>query len=90
MRILFSTSSFGFLRNFQSTVRLLAQRGHEIHLYAERTDTVDGQKIADTLAAEFPSITLGMIPSSRHRLWYTLGTGARASPSATWRQSGPP
>ena len=79
MRILFSTSSFGFLRNFQSTVRLLAQRGHEIHLYAERTDTVDGQKIADTLAAEFPSITLGMIPSSRHRLWYTLGTGARAS-----------
>ena len=79
MRILFSTSSFGFLRNFQSTVRLLAQHGHEIHLYAERTDTVDGQKIADTLAAEFPSIKLGMIPSSRHRLWYTLGTGARAS-----------
>jgi hypothetical protein len=79
MRILFSTSSFGFLRNFQSTVRLLAQHGHEIHLYAERTDTVDGQKIADTLAAEFPSITLGMVPSSRHRLWYTLGTGARAS-----------
>jgi hypothetical protein len=79
MRILFSTSSFGFLRNFQSTVRMLAQRGHEIHLYAERTDTVDGQKIADTLAAEFPTITVGMIPSSRHRLWHTLGTGARAS-----------
>jgi hypothetical protein len=79
MRILFSTSSFGFLRNFQSTVRLLAQHGHEIHLYAERTDTVDGQKIADMLAAEFPSITVGMIPSTRHRLWHTLGTGARAS-----------
>ena len=79
MRILFSTSSFGFLRNFQSTVRLLAERGHEVHLYAERTDTVDGQKIADALAAEYPSVTIGMIPSSRHRLWYALGTGARAS-----------
>jgi hypothetical protein len=79
MRILFSTSSFGFLRNFQSTVRLLAAHGHEIHLYAERTDTVDGQRIADTLAAECPSIRVGMVPSSRHRLWYTLGTGARAS-----------
>ena len=52
MKVLFSTNSLGFLRNFQSTVRLLAERGHEVHLYAERTDTVDGQKIADTLAAE--------------------------------------
>jgi hypothetical protein len=79
MRILFSTSSFGFLRNFQSTVRLLAEHGHEIHLYAERTDAVDGQRIAETLAAECPSVRIGMVPSSRHRLWYTLGTGARAS-----------
>ncbi len=80
MRILFSTSSFGFLRNFQSTIRLLAERGHEIHLLAERSDTVDGEKMADALVAEFPSsITSGILPSSRHRLWYALGTGVRAS-----------
>ena len=79
MRILFSTSSFGFLRNFQSTIRLLAERGHEIHLLAERTDTVDGQKIAEALVAEYPSITSGFLPSGRHRLWYALGTGVRAS-----------
>src|SRR6185369_4867377 len=80
MRILFSTSSFGFLRNFQSTIRLLAERGHRIHLLAERGDTVDGQKMADALVAEYPAaITSGILASSRHRLWYALGTGIRAS-----------
>ncbi|HKE87872.1 MAG TPA: hypothetical protein VKB50_29155 [Vicinamibacterales bacterium] len=80
MRILFSTSSFGFLRNFQSTVRLLAERGHHVHLLAERGDTVDGQIMADALAAEHPTlVTWGLLPSTRHRLWYGLGTGLRAS-----------
>jgi hypothetical protein len=79
MKILFSATHFGFLRNFQSTIRLLAERGHEIHLVAERRDAIDGQKMADILVAEHPSITFDLIPSSRHRLWYALGTGVRAS-----------
>jgi hypothetical protein len=80
MRILFSTSSYGFLRNFQSSIRRLAEHGHDIHLLAERSDTVDGQKMADALVAEYPErITASFLRSSRHRLWYTLGTGLRAS-----------
>jgi len=80
VKILFSTSSYGFLRNFQSSVRRLAQQGHHIHLLAERTDTVDGQKMADALVAEHPeAITASFLRSSRHRVWYTLGTGLRAS-----------
>ena len=79
MKILFSASSFGFLRNFQSTIRLLAQHGHELHLLAERKDAVDGQKMVDLLVAEHPSITFDIVRSSRHRLWYSLGTGVRAS-----------
>ena len=80
MKILFSTSSYGFLRNFQSSIRSLAEHGHHIHLLAERSDTVDGQKMADALVAEHPDrITASFLRSSRHRLWYTLGTGLRAS-----------
>ena len=80
MKILFSTSSFGFLRNFQSSIRRLAEQGHQIHLLAERSDTVDGQKMADALVAENPeAITQSFLRSSRHRLWYTFGTGLRAS-----------
>jgi hypothetical protein len=79
MRILFSASHFGFLRNFQSTIRLLAERGHELHLVAQRRDATDGQKMADALAADHPSITFELLPSSRHTLWYALATGVRAS-----------
>ncbi|MBF8299644.1 MAG: hypothetical protein HW394_14 [Acidobacteria bacterium] len=79
MKILFSATHFGFLRNFQSTIRLLAERGHELHLLAERTDAIDGRKMADILAADHPSITFEVLPSSRHRLWYALATGVRAA-----------
>ena len=79
MKVLFSVSSFGFLRNFQSTIRLLAERGHAIHLIAERTDAIDGQKMVDGLKADHPSIEHEFVPSSRHRLWYALGTGVRAA-----------
>ena len=79
MKILFSATHFGFLRNFQSTIRLLAERGHELHLLAERRDAIDGQKMADLLAADHPSITFELLPSTRHRLWYSLATGVRAA-----------
>ncbi len=79
MKILFSATHFGFLRNFQSTIRLLAEQGHELHLLAERRDAIDGQKMADLLAADHPSITFELLPTSRHRLWYALATGVRAS-----------
>jgi hypothetical protein len=79
MKILFSASSFGFLRNFQSTIRLLAENGHQLHLIAERTDAIDGEKMVDGLKADHPTIQSEFVPSSRHRLWYALGTGVRAS-----------
>ena len=79
MKILFSATHFGFLRNFQSTIRVLAEQGHTLHLLAERRDAIDGQKMADLLAADHPTITLELLPSSRHRLWYALATGVRAS-----------
>ena len=80
MRVLFSTSSLGFLRNFQSSVRLLAARGHIVHILAERGDTLDGQQLADTLAAEYPgAVTWAMLPASPYRLWYSLGAGVRGA-----------
>ncbi len=79
MKILFSATHFGFLRNFQSTIRLLAEQGHELHLLAERRDAIDGQKMADVLAADHPSISFELLPTSRHRLWYALATGVRAA-----------
>jgi len=94
MKILFSATHFGFLRNFQSTIRVLAEQGHTLHLLAERRDTIDGQKMADLLVAQHPNITFELLPSSRHRLWYALATGVRAALDywryldARWDQAG--
>jgi hypothetical protein len=80
MKILFSATHFGFLRNFQSTLRLLAERGHAIHLVAERTEALDGQVMVDALVRDFPGlVSFEQVPFSRHRLWYALGAGLRAS-----------
>src|SRR5688572_25997500 len=35
--------------------------------------------MADVLAADHPSISFELLPTSRHRLWYALATGVRAS-----------
>jgi hypothetical protein len=35
--------------------------------------------MVDVLAAEHPTISFELVPTSRHRLWYALATGVRAS-----------
>jgi hypothetical protein len=79
MKVLFSATHFGFLRNFQSTLRLLAERGHTIHLLAERREALDGQVMVDALVRDFPGVTFEVMPFARHRLWYALGAALRAS-----------
>ena len=79
MKVLFSATHFGFLRNFQSTLRLLAERGHTIHLLAERREALDGQVMVDALVRDFPGVTFEVMPFARHRLWYALGAAMRAA-----------
>ena len=80
MKILFSASSFGFLRNFQSTIRLLAERGHQLHLIAERTDAIDGQKMVDTLRGG-PSVDRSSSSFPRA----VIGCGMRWAPACARR-----
>ena len=54
MKILFSLGSFGFLRNFEPAIRQLAQRGHDIHLLAERKDSVGGIRTLELLERDYP------------------------------------
>ena len=54
MKVLFSVNHFGFLRNFEPALRRLAERGHRIHLLAERRDSLGGTKTIDNLEAACP------------------------------------
>ncbi|MGE3401305.1 MAG: hypothetical protein AB7K63_01880 [Vicinamibacterales bacterium] len=58
MRILFAITHLGFLRNFESTLALLAARGHHLHVVADRrktSDAVDSTPIVERLTAQYPS-----------------------------------
>ncbi len=80
MRLLFSLGSFGFLRNFEPALRLLAERGHHLHLVAERKDAVGGSKTLDALTAAFPGrITHEYAGGRNQSSWQALGTSLRLS-----------
>lgn len=78
MKILFSLGSFGFLRNFEPAVRLLARHGHDIHLVAERKDNVGGIKTLELLERDYPErIRHSYAPSQKGARWLPLATQLR-------------
>jgi hypothetical protein len=62
VKILFFGRHFTYFRNFESVLRSLAERGHHIHLAADRDEYVGGQQLVQTLAATYPNITYGDAP----------------------------
>ena len=78
MKILFSLGSFGFLRNFEPAVRLLAQRGHDIHLVADRTDNVGGIRTLEVLERDYPArIRHSYVRAQKDGRWLPLATQLR-------------
>ena len=89
MRLLFSVNNFGFLRNFEPALRELAARGHDLHLLAERRDTVGGTKTIDNLQRAHPErITWSYAPSRKAEFWQPLATQLRLCLDA-WRYLDP-
>ncbi|PYR69986.1 MAG: hypothetical protein DMF88_04225, partial [Acidobacteria bacterium] len=75
MKILFSVGSFGFLRNFEPALRLLAEHGHDLHLVADRKDSVGGARTLDLLLRDYPErIRYSYAPSRKDSRWQPLAT----------------
>ena len=66
MTILFLGRRYAYFRNFDSVIRALAARGHEVHLAVERDETAGGaaggRPLAEALAAAHPGVTFGEAP----------------------------
>jgi hypothetical protein len=77
VRILFSTQHFAGFRNFESVVRLLAERGHTVILVAEETETFGGQALVERLAAEYPDVTWTYAPSLEDEPWFPVAQKMR-------------
>ena len=77
MKILFSALHFANLRNYESVVRLLAERGHRVHLIAEEPETFGGQALVERLAAEHPTVSWGWAPSPSEEPWFSFAQKVR-------------
>jgi hypothetical protein len=63
MKVLFIARHFTYFRNFESVIAALAERGHQVHLAADREETLGGRELVDRLAARFPRhVTVGFTP----------------------------
>jgi hypothetical protein len=76
MRILFSMRNLWYVRIFESVIRELAARGHDVHLLAERGEqndlARDWNEAAAALAAGHPNITFAWAPRRIEDDWIDL------------------
>jgi hypothetical protein len=68
VRILFVGRRYTYFRNFDSVVRALAARGHQVHLAVEREGS-EGRPPVEQLAKDYPNVTFGAAPESSGDDW---------------------
>ncbi len=72
MKILFSMTHFGYIRNYESTLRLLAARGHRVHLCFTNAEKLGEGVLAERLAKDCPNITYSAPFKRPADLWLDL------------------
>ena len=77
VRVVFSVRNPSYVRHYDSVLRMLAQRGHEVHLAAERPAPGGWPPFVLALARECPGITLSMMPTRAYDPWFELATRLR-------------
>ncbi len=76
MKILFLARHYTYFRNYESVVAILAARGHQIHLAAEREEDLGGRKMVERLAEQHEGVTFGWVPA-REDAWGVFATRLR-------------
>lgn len=67
LRILFSLLHAGYLRHYDEPIRILAQRGHHIHVAVSRWEKDAGDDgLLRALSADWPTVTHGITPARSH------------------------
>jgi hypothetical protein len=83
MNVLFFIRHQGYVRNFESTLRMLAERGHRVHLalslrQASATFLAASEGLAQ-LESRYPPITSSLAPPSARTRWARLALALRFS-----------
>jgi hypothetical protein len=78
VKLLFAMLNPGYVRNYESTLRLLAAKGHTARLLFVDSKKEAGDRLAERLAAECPSVSLGVAPR-RDDVWAVFARAVRGS-----------
>jgi hypothetical protein len=82
VKVLFFMRSTIYVRNFESTLRLLAERGHQVHVVAEAYDGPRADGPLDRLRAEHAGISYSALDDRPPDAWAQLGLQLRRSQDA--------
>ena len=77
MRVLFLMRSTVYARNFEWTLRLLAQRGHQVHIVADKHPLPGLSTVVERLCREHPEIRHTQTPALSFNALTFLGTELR-------------
>ena len=77
MKILFLARHWTYFRNYDAAIRMLAARGHRVHLVVEVEDKLGGEGAVRALASGTPGVTLGTVPASRPDTWSSVAPRIR-------------
>lgn len=77
VRILFSVRNPSYVRHYDSVLRLLAARGHEVLLVTERSDRHPWPASVMDLTRTHPNISLSTMPEMSGDPWFELATRFR-------------
>lgn len=78
-RILFAALHFTYFRNYESVLRELAERGHQVHVVADETEDMGGQQLVERLAAQYANLTWSFAPPLEAWTWTVLARRVRHS-----------
>src|SRR5215212_8355892 len=78
LKILFFMTHPGFTRNYESTLALLAERGHRVHLAFDGPPQVGKPSAVDSLCERYAAISYGPAPD-RDDAWSPLAGATRAT-----------
>jgi hypothetical protein len=77
MTVLFFMRSTVYVRNFESTLRRLAERGHQVHVVADTHEFLDPSDLIGRLCRQYPGITHSGPPRPQAPYWTRLGVEFR-------------
>src|SRR5258705_737753 len=77
VKVVFSALHFANLRLFESVIRELAARGHEVVLAADERETFGGQGLVEALATRYPALSWTWAPLAHEEPWFPVAQKVR-------------